>query len=303
MRPFKHLLPAALSFSLFGLAACGSVDHDPPRLETVFGSVSPMDTLIAYFDKSIDDFDKEQVTSNVKIRVVKQKGSKIYIVGAVDTVAGIPRLMPSSDYDTLRFINIEDDDGNKEKLQTVTFSTYPYLDSDEYETNEAGNCRSNSKPKDAEVLMDSSLKFYDGSKLTKGITVTGILGGQYNKNCRDDEDLFKVYLKKRDTLSIQLAGLTDSIPLELAVLGPAKIDGAPAECIYDNDEFVSVDAAKRKKTVVIDTTIGIGDIHECGTNTVTDYLPYYIVVRYSETLPTKGQLPQPYKLTVTVDQK
>ena len=151
MRPFKHLLPAALSFSLFGLAACGSVDHDPPRLETVFGSVSPMDTLIAYFDKSIDDFDEEQVTSNVKIRVVKQKGSKIYIVGAVDTVAGIPRLMPSSDYDTLRFINIEDDDGNKEKLQTVTFSTYPYLDSDEYETNEAGNCRSNSKPKDAEV--------------------------------------------------------------------------------------------------------------------------------------------------------
>ena len=300
MRSFKRWIPVALVCSLFGLSACGSVDHDPPKLESVFGSVSPMDTLVAVFDKSIDDFDEDQVSSNVKISVVKQKGKKIFIVGAEDTVAGIPRLLPASDYDTLRFENLKDDDGNKSKLQTVTFSTYPFLDGDEYE---GSDCYSNSKPKDAEVLMDSSLRFYDGSKLTKGITVTGILGGQYSKNCADGEDLFKIYLKKRDTVSVRLSGRTASIPLELAVLGPAKMKDAPAECQFDNDEFLTVDLANLKKKTAIDTTFGIGDIHECGTNTVTDYLAYYIVVRYSESISTKDQLPQPYTLSVSIGQK
>ena len=58
MRSFKRWIPVALVCSLFGLSACGSVDHDPPKLESVFGSVSPMDTLVAVFDKSIDDYDE-----------------------------------------------------------------------------------------------------------------------------------------------------------------------------------------------------------------------------------------------------
>lgn len=301
MSLFKGIIPSALAVSFLGLSACGSVDNDPPKLESTFGTVSAMDTLVAVFDKEIDDFDDSLVTSNQPITVVKQKGKKIYIVGATDTVAGIPRFAVSSDYDTLKFANIKDDDGNKSKLQTVTFSTYAFIDSDEYEYNEKGTCYSNKKPADADVLTDSTgSKFYDGTKTTKTLTVTGILGGQYSKNCEDDADTYRIFLKKRDTVSVQLEIRSADIPLQLAVLGPSKIKAAPDECTDDNQEFFSVDMNGKKKVVAIDTTFGIGDIHECGTTTITDELAYYIQVRYSDELTTSEQRPQAYKLSVTL---
>lgn len=301
MSLFKGIIPSALAVSFLGLSACGSVDNDPPKLESTFGTVSAMDTLVAVFDKEIDDFDDSLVTSNQPITVVKQKGKKIYIVGATDTVASIPRFAVSSDYDTLKFANIKDDDGNKSKLQTVTFSTYAFIDSDEYEYNEKGTCYSNKKPADADVLTDSTgSKFYDGTKTTKTLTVTGILGGQYSKNCEDDADTYRIFLKKRDTVSVQLEIRSADIPLQLAVLGPSKIKAAPDECTDDNQEFFSVDMNGKKKMVAIDTTFGIGDIHECGTTTITDELAYYIQVRYSDELTTSEQRPQAYKLSVTL---
>jgi hypothetical protein len=301
MSLFKGIIPSALAVSFLGLSACGSVDNDPPKLESTFGSVSAMDTLVAVFDKEIDDFDDSLVTSNQPITVVKQKGKKIYIVGATDTVASIPRFAVSSDYDTLKFANIKDEDGNKSKLQTVTFSTYAFIDSDEYEYNEKGTCYSNKKPADADVLTDSTgSKFYDGTKTTKTLTVTGILGGQYSKNCEDDADTYRIFLKKRDTVSVQLEIRSADIPLQLAVLGPSKIKAAPDECTDDNQEFFSVDMNGKKKMVAIDTTFGIGDIHECGTTTITDELAYYIQVRYSDELTTSEQRPQAYKLSVTL---
>jgi hypothetical protein len=301
MSLFKGIIPSALAVSFLGLSACGSVDNDPPKLESTFGTVSAMDTLVAVFDKEIDDFDDSLVTSNQPITVVKQKGKKIYIVGATDTVASIPRFAVSSDYDTLKFANIKDEDGNKSKLQTVTFSTYAFIDSDEYEYNEKGTCYSNKKPADADVLTDSTgSKFYDGTKTTKTLTVTGILGGQYSKNCEDDADTYRIFLKKRDTVSVQLEIRSADIPLQLAVLGPSKIKAAPDECTDDNQEFFSVDMNGKKKMVAIDTTFGIGDIHECGTTTITDELAYYIQVRYSDELTTSEQRPQAYKLSVTL---
>lgn len=301
MSLFKGIISSALAVSFLGLSACGSVDNDPPKLESTFGTVSAMDTLVAVFDKEIDDFDDSLVTSNQPITVVKQKGKKIYIVGATDTVASIPRFAVSSDYDTLKFANIKDDDGNKSKLQTVTFSTYAFIDSDEYEYNEKGTCYSNKKPADADVLTDSTgSKFYDGTKTTKTLTVTGILGGQYSKNCEDDADTYRIFLKKRDTVSVQLEIRSADIPLQLAVLGPSKIKAAPDECTDDNQEFFSVDMNGKKKMVAIDTTFGIGDIHECGTTTITDELAYYIQVRYSDELTTSEQRPQAYKLSVTL---
>ena len=300
MSLFKGIIPSALAISFLGLSACGSVDNDPPKLESTFGTVSAMDTLVAVFDKEIDDFDDSLVTSNQPITVVKQKGKKIYIVGATDTVASIPRFAVNSDYDTLKFANIKDEDGNKTKLQTVTFSTYAFIDSDEYEYNEKGTCYSNKKPADADVLTDSTgNKFYDGTKTTKTLTVTGILGGQYSKNCEDDADTYRIFLKKRDTVSVQLEIRSTDIPLQLAVLGPSKIKNAPAECTDDNQEFFSVDMNGKKKIASIDTTFGIGDIHECGTTTITDELAYYIQVRYSDDLTTAEQRPQAYKLSVT----
>ena len=73
MSLFKGIVPSALTLSFLGLVACGSVDNDPPKLESVFGTVSAMDTLVAVFDKSIEDFDDSLVTSNQPITVVKQK--------------------------------------------------------------------------------------------------------------------------------------------------------------------------------------------------------------------------------------
>ncbi len=301
MSLFKGIVPSALTLSFLGLVACGSVDNDPPKLESVFGTVSAMDTLVAVFDKSIEDFDDSLVTSNQPITVVKQKGKKIYIVGATDTLASIPRFAVDSDYDTLKFASIQDEDGNKSKLQTVTFSTYPFLDSDEYEYNKEGTCYSNKKPADADVLTDSTgSKFYNGAKTTKTLTVTGILGGQYSKNCEDDADTYRIFLQKRDTISIQLEARSTDIPLQLVVLGPSKIGAAPAECTDDNQEFFTYDMKNQKKVAPIDTIVGIGDIHECGTTTITDKLAYYIQVRYSDGLTTSEQRPQAYKLSVTL---
>lgn len=298
---FKVLFPSAAILSVFGLAACGSVDHDPPKLKSVFGTVSSTDTLVAVFDKSLDDFSDSMVTSNVPVTVVKQAKSKIYIVGATDTVAGIPRFEPSSENDTLVFTGIRDDDGNRAKVQTVTFSTYPFLDSDEYEMDKDGNCRSNKTPKNAELLADSS-RFFNGVKFSKGVTVTGILAGRYSKQCEDDADTYRIVLQKYDTVSVVLDGFSSESPLLLAVLGPSKRKGSPSFCTEDNLEFLSVDAGERKKVAAIDTTFGVGDIHECGTATITDNLSYYIQVRFSENLKTKDQKPVPYKLTVSIKQ-
>ncbi len=296
---FKALFPSAAILSVLGLSACGSVDHDPPRLKSVFGTVSPMDTLVAAFDKDIDDFDDSLVTSNVPVTVVKQKGSKIFIVGATDTVAGIPRFEPSSDYDTLVFSGLKDSDGNVSKVEKVTFSTYPFLDSDEYELDKDGNCFSNKTPKNAEELADAT-KFFNGAKLSKGVTVTGILAGQYSRDCADDADTYRIALQKYDTVSVALEGFENGATLLLAVQGPAKRSDAPSFCKYNNQEFVSVDAGEGKKVASIDTTFGVGDIHECGTATITDDLSYYIQVRFSENLKTSEQVPQAYRLTVSI---
>ena len=40
MSLFKGIVPSALTLSFLGLVACGSVDNDPPKLESVFGTVS-----------------------------------------------------------------------------------------------------------------------------------------------------------------------------------------------------------------------------------------------------------------------
>ncbi len=299
MRVFKVLLSSAMVLSLGGFVACGSVDHDPPKLKSVFGSVSPMDTLVAVFDKNIDDFDDSLVTSNVPITVVKQKKSKIFIIGATDTVAGIPRFEPSSDYDTLTFKGLSDEDGNVSKVEKVTFSTYPFLDNDEYELDKEGSCFSNKTPKNAEELADAS-KFFNGAKLSKGVTVTGILAGQYSRDCEDDADTYRIELQKYDTVSVSLEGYETGAPLLLAVLGPAKRSDAPSFCKLNNQEFVTVDAGTGKKVAPIDTSFGVGDIHECGTTTITDNLAYYIQVRFSENLKTSEQVPQAYKLTVSI---
>lgn len=295
MRLFKGISVGA---SLLGLVACGSVDHDPPKLKSSFDRISPMDTLVVKFDKSLDDFDEDQVTSNVPFTVVSQKGSEVRIVGATDTIADFPRFEPASDYDTVTFTGVRDEDGNRAKVQKLTFSTYPWLDSDEYE---GDSCVSNTRPIHAESLADSN-KFFNGAKLSRGVTVTGILAGQYNKNCEDGTDTYRIYLKKYDSVAVSLEWLSQGMPLELAILGPSKRKDAPSFCDVTNEEFETF-IANKKKPASIDTTFGIDRIHECGTATISDYLAYYIQVRYSENLKTKEQLQQPYKLSVSITQE
>lgn len=298
MRLFKGISICAGMVFMLGLVACGSVDHDPPKLKSSFGMISPMDTLVVEFDKSLDDFDEDQVTSNVPFTVVSQKGSKVKIVGASDTIADFPRFEPSSDYDTITFTGVRDEDGNKAKAQKLTFSTYPWIDGDEYE---GEDCKSNTRPKDAEALADSN-EFFNGAKLSRGVTVAGILAGQFNPNCEDGVDSYRLYLKKYDSVSVKLEWISQNVPLQLVVRGPSKIKNAPDFCNVDNEEFVTAEAQKKKSTS-IDTTFAVGDIHECGSATTTDNLAYYIQVRYSENLSTKEQLQQPYKLSVTVFKK
>ncbi|MCK9181779.1 MAG: hypothetical protein M0P13_02710 [Fibrobacteraceae bacterium] len=295
MNTFKTLFPAVLFISLASFVGCGSVDHDPPKIKTTFGQVSPMDTLVVEFDKDLDDFDDSLVSSNVPITVVKQSGSKVYIVGATDTLAGLPSFEAASSFDSLKFVDISDEDGNtEEKVQSVTFSTYPFLDKDVYK---GTNCKTNNYPVDADVLTDSSsTTFFTNVKVSKGVTFAGVLGGvQHNKNCFDERDYFRIFLKKNDILSIQLSTGNKNVPLYLAVLGPTLKDDALPSCgVDDNKEFISLTGTS------LDSNIVIGEIHDCGTNMITDYLAYYIRVGYSESLTSLQEVAVPYKMTITI---
>src|SRR5574344_1883503 len=267
MKIVKALIPSA---ALLFFVGCGSVDHDPPELKVNdLGTVSPFDTLKVSFDKNVESFDDSTVDASSPVTVLKVKGKTIYVAGA---------------YDSIAFKDIEDEDGNRSKAQTVKYSTYSILDND----GESGDaCVDNGTPKNAEALADSA-KFFNGAKLEKGLTFAAFLSGDYNADCPDNYDYFRVYLRAYDTLFIQMTG--NKIPLSVFVKGPKAMDST-AQTYQEIYEF-----AATGKHPSVDTAIYISaDLHGYGTNSLKEYLAYYVEVAY----PSQAVMdPAPYLLTV-----
>lgn len=283
MNTFKALIPAV---ALIFLVGCGSVDHDSPEMETNdLGEVSPFDTLQVQFDKDIANFDDSVVTANSAVEVLKVSGSSIYLVGADTTLSGLPVFEAGKARHTVTFESVEDEDGNESGEQTVTFATYPILDNDGMV---GSKCNSNGTPSASESLADS-VDFYNGTDFEDGLTFVALLSGDYNDDCPDTYDYFRVYLRAKDTLSVTMSG--NSVPLSVSFKGPQIIEGETGKEYQTIFEF---DATSKSPS--IDTAFYVSaDIHMYGTTDMTEYLAYYIQVGY----PSEASIdPVPYVLTI-----
>ena len=282
MKIVKVLIPSA---ALLFFVGCGSVDHDPPALKVNdLGEISPFDTLQVKFDKDVENFDDSTVDASSSVTVLKIKDKTVYVAGASDTIAGLPVFDAGVVNDSITFNDIKDEDGNRSDPQTVKYSTYTILDKD----GESGDvCVDNGTPKNAEALADSA-KFFNGTKLEKGFTFAAYLAGDYNADCPDNYDYFRVYLRAYDTLFIQMTG--NKVPLSVFVKGPKAMDST-AQTYQEIYEF-----AATGKHPSVDTALYISaDLHGYGTKHMEDYLAYYIEVAYPSQAVTD---PAPYLLTI-----
>jgi len=283
MNAFKALIPATTLIFLIG---CGSVDHDSPKMETNdLGEVSPFDTLKVQFDKDLSNFKDEVVTANSAVEVLKVSGSSVYLVGADTVLSGLPVFEAGKARHTVTFKSVEDEDGNASGAQSVTFATYPILDKDGMV---GSKCKSNGTPSASEALADS-VKFYNGTDFEDGLTFAAILSGDYNDDCPDTYDYFRVYLRAKDTLSVTMSG--NSVPLSVSLKGPQIMAGETGKEYQTVFEF---DATSKNPS--IDTAFYVSaDIHIYGTTNMKEYLAYYIQVSYPSGASTD---PAPYVLTI-----
>ena len=282
MKIVKVLIPSA---ALLFFVGCGSVDHDSPALKVNdLGEISPFDTLQVKFDKDVEYFDDSTVDASSSVTVLKIKDKTIYVAGASDTIGGPPVFDAGVVNDSITFNDIKDEDGNRSKAQTVKYSTYSILDKD---GESRDLCVDNGTPKNAEALADSA-KFFNGTKFEKGFTFAAYLAGDYNADCPDNYDYFRVYLRAYDTLFIQMTG--NKVPLSVFVKGPKAMDST-AQTYQEIYAF-----AATGKHPSVDTALYISaDLHGYGTNDLTEYLAYYIEVAYPSQAVTD---PAPYLLTV-----
>jgi hypothetical protein len=288
MNVFKVLVTSMVLIFLIG---CGSVDHDPPKLETNdLGEVSPFDTLQVKFDKDVSNFDEKTLSTSSDVKVLKVSGSSIFLVGDDTTISGLPVFKAGVARHTVTFEKIEDVDGNESDEQSVTFATYPILDNDGFSD---GDCIDNGTPKAAEVLADS-LTFFNKTDMDDGLTFAALLSGDYNDDCPDLYDYFRVYLRAKDTLFVKMSD--NAVPLSVFIKGPKIMTGETGKEYQTVFEF---NAASKKTS--IDTAIVISaDIHMYGTTDMKQYLAYYIQVSY----PANASVdPVPYVLTVRRGQK
>ena len=288
MNAFKALIPVATLISLVG---CGSIDHNSPEMETPkmetndLGEVSPFDTLQVQFDKDIANFNDNEVTANSAVEVLKVSGSSVYLVGADTTISGLPVFEAGKARHTVTFNSVEDEDGNVSGAQSVTFATYPILDNDGMV---GSKCKSNGTPSASEALADS-VKFYNGTDFEDGLTFAALLSGDYNDDCPDTYDYFRIYLRAKDSLSVTMSG--NSVPLSVSFKGPQIMAGETGKEYQTIFEF---DATSQNPS--IDTTFYVSaDIHIYGATDMKKYLAYYIQVSYPSGASTD---PVPYVLTI-----
>jgi hypothetical protein len=212
-------------------------------------------------------------------------GSSIYLVGADTTLSGLPVFEAGKARHTVTFESVEDEDGNESGKQTVTFATYPMLDNDGMV---GSKCNNNGTPSASEALADS-VDFYNGTDFEAGLTFAALLSGDFNDDCPDTYDYFRVYLRAYDSLTVAMSG--NSVPLSVSIKGPQIMEGKTGKEYQTIFEF---DATSKKYS--IDTTFYISaEIHGYGTNYLKEYLAYYIQVSYPSGASTD---PAPYVLTI-----
>lgn len=214
-------------------------------------------------------------------------------------MAGFGFFQPGSDY-VMTFSNVENEAGDKQKEpQVLRFSTLPVLDSDftGCTTVSAGYlvCNYNDGLDRAEKLSNASgSAFFDGTLLTDGIRVAGMLAfnkmrnaSQYGKD--DLVDNYLVKLKMDDTVEVALSGLRQA--LDLKFMGPRKLS--------DSLDFRADQALSSTKEGVLDEKITyvIGREHREGASDFNEMADYAIRVYFKDSNPVGAS---PYILSVKV---
>ncbi len=260
----RHLLVLA-PVSLV-ILACGPApddSNDPPKIiGGLMGEVSPFDTLQVEFTTDLKEFAKSQIVSDRKL-MWSQRDEKVNIFGDSTYVSGFQMLEPGKEYN-VSFKNLESTDGAvQNESQSVQFTTMPLLDKD---AKKDGKIINNGEYSLAEKLA-SETQFFNGTKLTTGLSVAGIIHGMGNGQ-EDTDDWFEVKLKKGDSLDVKLTNLKAN--LQVRMYGPEDATGNISDSIDVSDNKGNEDEHLVCKPGA--------ERHSYGTNHLEDYLSYWIRV-------------------------
>lgn len=278
-----------LAATLVTLSSCGSEpDTKEPELQTESpGLISPFSSIEVRFSDQLNGLEDEQIASEHPVAMELVKGSVWDMTGADTNIGGYDMFVAGTAHD-VSFKNIEDRDGNVQKTdQVLRFTTMPFLDKDF--TPDGSSFLDNDDIAGAEFLSDSA-KFYDGTSLNTGLSVTGIMLDRYYSAAEDIKDVFRIRARPGDSLFIKLTGFTYNLDLEF--IGPESKAVPP---VLNPDWVLS-----SNKNLVTDSIMIKIDAnrHIHGTSNMVEYLNYWIRVAYPRSDMPEQSSPTPYVLEV-----
>lgn len=287
------------SVLILGLVACGSLstnEKSAPEVDKVSIErsnenvkdylVSPYDTVLVHFSERVGDISQQQVHSDPAVELLRMDvaGWRWRVIGD-SSFAKFSMFLPDTDYD-IELSNITSYEGIQQKqTQQIHFKTMPILDMDFQKIGD--EVQDNNQRSNADSLADS-VYFFEGTKVSQGLQVAGMLTGTLEKDFDDNKDWYILFLKPSDTLEISLAGLYQKAKIQ--VRGPLVNDELYSK-IYSSGESFS-----ESMSFVVSADVHMG----MGVSDMKAYYPYYVGILRSDEEEEGGT---PYVLDVQIHKK
>jgi len=267
------------------LSACGTDDGSPPELKKNYrGDLSPFDTLTVEFDSKLIDLDTSSesnvVLNNGKKWVERKTSSKeLYFIGANTTLGG-SHYFAGGKSDSIVFKNIKNSDYKKE-ITVFYFSTLTILDNEP-----------NNEPKDANDIEQKDANGIELlGKITDGVTFAGIIDKKMGMSggfpIKDEEDFYKLNLKRGDRISITVTNTIKNKPTPIKVRFFGDCYSDKSLC---NDKVDST-TSKNGYSVTLEDIVKVG--HEQEGDIVGKISPFYIDI-----FENANDTSNPYTVTV-----
>ncbi len=285
---------------LFGSAcavlfSCGTPEKSAPAPSLINGAVatlvSPFDTLDVEFTENVVSISAEQVSSDIPVVVKGYSSSpakKWMVFGDSTPTSKITYFLPDTTY-TVSFADLENEDGEvQSKSQVLSFRTMPLLDCD-FQPLENGQVKDNNDRQDADALADS-VHFFNGQVMEKELVLAGFISGDTRSQLTDDVDWYTVFLSAKDTIEVELEGMTED--LDLVFQGPANNKG---ELYAGNDLMAKNSTGTSLESNQFVITLDVQDFGVDGDlDLISKPLQYWIGVRQGKDF----KLQSPYVLKV-----
>jgi len=254
--------------------ACGSQDGSPPKLKNGgrINYISPFDTLVAEFDSKIVDIDKlneENIKTSSNVLFLKDgqtSGNKLYFIGKHDSTLGKQYYFKPGVDDKIIFSDLKNDDGYRQKSDTLYYFTHRILDT----------------PTNSTEATAGDIDLF--GTVTDGVTFAGVLdhvvGQSELGTISDTEDYYTLKLKANDTITIKIESFREELKIQLTEPDKQSVN-----------ETFSV-----KKNNPNEFKYGVGYSHLTGDDVVGKMVPFYIKISDEK----KDDPPNPYLVTINV---